>query len=162
MGCSAHSPAASACSTMTITTSMVTLSASASTSLLAPAPGLPNTSNTLSVPKPPAQRPPHKTWTIPYLTPAPISPPIHSDWSSDEDWDSTKERERISKVIRRKNRKVAEEESRKKAKERTLSCVPDLLGDTPNLLPANSLAPALKTEKATREAKKSSNRLLSS
>ena len=37
-----------------------------------------------------------------------------------------KESERISKAIRRENRNVAEEECRKKAKERTLSCAQNL------------------------------------
>ena len=114
MGHSAPSTAASPCPIMTITTSTATLSA--------PAPsGLPSTSNILSVPKPPAERPACKTWAICHPAPALISSAIHSDWSSDKDWESTKqkERERTNKIMRRENRKVAQEESRQKTTERT-------------------------------------------
>ena len=111
MGHSTPTTAASTCLTMTSITSTPSLSA--------PAPsGPPSTSNILSMLKPPVQRPPYKTWPIHHPIQTLISSPIHSDWSSEEDWDSTKqkERERISKIIRRDNRKVAEEERRKKAK----------------------------------------------
>ena len=102
------------------------------------------------------QRPPYKTWAIHHLTSAPISSLIHSDWPSEEDWNGTeqKERERISKIIRRENRKVAEEEKRKNAEERTLSsrsCVPDLLGDEPNLPLTNPSAPALEERERPHE-----------
>ena len=142
---------------MTIATSMVTLSTSVPTCLPAPAPsGPPSSSNTLSMPKPPAQRPPYKTWTICCPTQAPMSPAICSDWSSDEDWDGTKqkERQRIHTVIRIENGKAAEEESRKKAKERTLSCAPDLLGYKPIYPPPTLYPQPQKREKGHKRSKK--------
>ena len=99
MGCSVPSNAVSMCSTTTTTTSMATLSASVPTSLPAHIPsGPPSTSNTLFIPKLQMQRPPLKSLVNCHPTPTPISPPLHSDWSSDEDQDSAKqkERERIS------------------------------------------------------------------
>ena len=127
MGCSVLTTAVSTC--------LITITSTFIVSLSPPAPsGPPSTSNILSMPILSVQRPPYKTWAIYHPTSAPISSPIHSDWSSEEDWDSTKQKERIriSKVIRRENRQVAEEEKRKKAIERTLSsisCAPGLCGD---------------------------------
>ena len=61
---------------------------------------------------PPADRPPYKMWAIHYPTLVPLSSPVHSDWSLEEDWDGTKQkvRKRISKIIRKAQRKIAEEE----------------------------------------------------
>ena len=81
---------------------------------------------------------------VPPNTSASISPPIHSDWSSGEDRDGAKqkERERISEAIRIQDRKIAEEECRRMAKEKTLWCTSNLLGDKPNLPPNNPPAPS--------------------
>ena len=49
---------------------------------------------------------------------------------------SNKRSERISKIIRKEQRKIAEEERKKKEEESALlcrSCAPDLLNDKPNL-----------------------------
>ena len=62
----------------------LTTTTTSTASLSAPVPsGFPSTSNILSIPKPPAQRPPYKTWAICHPTPALISPQIHTDWASD-------------------------------------------------------------------------------
>ena len=147
MGHSKPSTVASTWPTMTTTTSMASLSAPS---------GPLSTSNILSMPKPPAHRLPYKMWAIHHPTPVPLSSLVHSDWSSEEDWDSTKqkERERISKIIRKKKRKIAEEERKKKYEERTLSsrsCAPDLLNDEPNLPLTNPPAPAPEKNKKTQE-----------
>ena len=107
-------------------------------------------------PKPQTQKPLDKTWVICCPTTAPISPPIHSDWSSDEDWDSArqKERERISEAVRIEDRKIAEEESRRKVKEKTHSCAPGLLGDKQNLPPTNHPASALVERKSPKRSKR--------
>ena len=86
---------------------------------------------------PPAHRLPEKSWAIHHATAVLLSSLVHSNWSSEEDWDGTKqkERERISKIIRREQRKIAEEE-RKKEEESALlcrSCTPGLLDDESNL-----------------------------
>ena len=124
---------------------MPTLSATAPTRLPSPTPSSPlSTSNTLSASKSQMHRMSYKTRAIHHPTSALIPPPIHSDWSSDEHADSTKQkkREMVSKAITIQYRKIVEEESRRKAKERTLSCVPDLLVDKPNLPPTDPHAPA--------------------
>ena len=84
----------------------------------------------------PAHRLPYKIWAIHHPTPVPLSSPVHRDWSSEEDWDGTKqkERERICKIIR-KERKITEEERKNKEEESALLCqlcVPDLCNDEPN------------------------------
>ena len=113
-----------------------------------PAPSdLPSTSNILSMPKLLVHRLPYKMWALCHPTPTLISSLIHSNWSSEEDWDGTKqkERERISEIIRREDRKIAEEERKRKVEERALSnrsCAPDLHNDEPNLPFTNPLAPA--------------------
>ena len=88
IGCSSSSTATSTWATMSTTTTMVNLSVPYS---------LPSISNVPSVPKPPVHRPPYKTWEICNPTAVPLSSPVHSDWSSEEDWDGTKQkRERES------------------------------------------------------------------
>ena len=98
MGCSMPPTAASTWPTTTTPTTTVNLSVPS---------GLPSTSNIPSMPKPPAHRPPYKTWPKCYPTSVPPSSPGHSDLSSEEEWDSTKqrERERIGKIIREQQRK---------------------------------------------------------
>ena len=54
---------------------------------------LPSTLNVRTVPKPSASSQLSKTWQRPY-TSVPLSSLVHSDWSSEEDWDGTKQKER--------------------------------------------------------------------
>ena len=63
-------------------------------------------------------------------------------------------RERISEVRRIQNRKIAKEESRRKAKERILSCVPDVLGEKLNLAPTNPPGPAPEKRRRPQECKR--------
>ena len=51
---------------------------------------LPSTLNTPTVPKPQGSSQTSKTWPRPY-TPVPLTAPVHSDWSLDEEWDGTKQ-----------------------------------------------------------------------
>ena len=151
MGCSSPSTVASAYPTVTITTSAVSLSA--------PVPsGMPTTLNIPSLPKSPMHRPSYKTWAVCFLTPVLLSSPVHSDWSLEEDWDGTKqkERERISETIRREDRKIADEE-RKRNEKRALSnraCVPGLLNDEPNLPFTNPPAQAPEKKGKTQDKQK--------
>ena len=130
--------------------------AKTTTTVSLPAPsGLLSTSNIPSMLKPLAHRLPYKMWAIHHPTPVPLSSPIQSDWSSEEDWDGIKqkERERISKIIRKEKRKIAEQE-RKKEEESALlcrSCAPDLLNDEPNLPLTNPPAPAPGEKEKTQE-----------
>ena len=67
------------------------------------------------------------------------------------------ERKRISKIIREKQRKTAEEERKRKEAESALlckSCVPDLLNHEPNLPLINPSAPALEGKEKTQEKQK--------
>ena len=77
-----------------------------------------------------------------------MSPP-HSDWSSDEDGDGgkQKERERISEIIKIQDKKIAKEKNMRKVKEGTLPCIPDLPSNKQNLPPTNPTAPAQEKEK---------------
>ena len=132
MGCSIPSTAVSTWPTTTTTTTV---------SLSGPS-GLLSTSNIPSMAKPPAHRPPYKMWATHCPTAVPLSSPVHSDCSSEEDWDGTKqkERERISKIIRKEQMKIAEEKGKKREEESALLCrlcAPDLLKDEPNLPPTN-------------------------
>ena len=71
--------------------------------------------------------------------------------------------ERISKIIRKKKWKIAEEDRKKKEEERALSsrsCAPDLLNDEPNVSLTNPPTPAQKERKDTRETKRTCDRLL--
>ena len=94
--------------------------------------GPPSTSNVPNVTKLPASRQPSKMLAKLYLTPVPLSSPIHSDVSSDEDWEATKLKERKDK---QDLKRTTEEERMRKEEENTLlhkSCVPDLLSAKPN------------------------------
>ena len=84
MGHSTPSTAASIWPT-TVTTTMVNLSVPS---------GLPSTSSKPSMPKQPVHRLPYKMWAIHHPTPVPFSSPVHSDWSSGENWDGTNQKER--------------------------------------------------------------------
>ena len=139
----------------TITMATLQFPFTAATATLPVSSELPNTLTTPFISKPQGSRQTSKTWPGLY-TPMPLTAPVHSDWSSDEDWDSTiqEERERTNKIVRRENRKVVEEDSRKKAKERTLlsrSCAPDWLGDKPNIPLTNPPAPVLEDRKRPQE-----------
>ena len=106
MGCLMPSTVASLWQTTTIITTMA--------NLLVPS-GPPSTSNIPTMPKLPAPRQPPKMWAKCYPTPVPLSSPVHSDLSWEEDRDGTrqKERERLSKIIREQQQKLAEEGRRK-------------------------------------------------
>ena len=97
MGCFVPFTMASTWPTTTTTTTMVNLSLPTNP---------PSTLNIPTVPKPPAPSHPSKTWERPY-TPVPLSSPVHSDWSSEEDWDGTKQKERgrLDKIIKEQQRK---------------------------------------------------------
>ena len=71
---------------------------------------LPSTLNIPIVPKPQASSQTSKSWPRPY-TPVALSSLVHSDWSSEEDWDGTKE-EREDK----QDHKRTEENSRGRKK----------------------------------------------
>ena len=89
-------PLATAMATLLIpfTTAMATLLVSSK---------LPSTMNTPTMPKPQDFSQMLKPWPRAY-TSVPLSALVYSDWSSEEDWDGTKqkERERISKIRIRK------------------------------------------------------------
>ena len=115
MGHSTPTSVVSACPPIATTTSMASLSAPAHS-------GLPSTPNILSVPKLPAHRPPYKMWVICHCTPAPISSPIHSEWSSEEDWEwhqTEGERERICEIIRMEDKRRERKGRKKKDPYRT-------------------------------------------
>ena len=76
----------------------------------------PSSSNVQTEPKPPVPNQSSKMWEKCYPTPVLLSSPVHSDWSSEEDWDETKqkERERLNKIIKEQQRKIAEARRRKR------------------------------------------------
>ena len=97
-----------------------------------------------------------KMWAIHHATPVVLSCSLHSDWSSEEDWDSTKEKkkERISTIIRKEQRRLAKEERKKKKEESGLLCrsyIPDLLNDEPNVPLTKSLGPGPEEKEKTQE-----------
>ena len=118
--------------------------------------GLPSTSDVPSMPKPPAHRLPYKMWAIHHPTPVQLSPLVHSNWSSEKDWDGTKqkERERISKIIRKAQKKITEEE-RKKGRMKKVSYYIDHVHLTYLMLSkftiTNPLAPAPEEREKTQE-----------
>ena len=128
MGCSVPSTTAeSMCPTTTTTTSTATLSTFIPTNLPASISSGPlSTSNAQPAPKAQTQMPPLKSQINCCPTPTPTSPP-HSEWSSDMGLDGAKqkERERISEIKKIQNKKIAEEEKRRKAIKGILPCAPD-------------------------------------
>ena len=85
------------------------------------------------MPKPPAPSQLSKTWAKPY-TAVPLSSSVHSDWSSEEDWDSAKqkERERLDKIIKEQQRKIAEDRRKKREEENAQLCLPNPINTKPN------------------------------
>ena len=156
MGHSAPSTVASTWPTLTTTTTLENLSVPS---------GPPSTSNIPSMPKSQVHRPPFKMLEIHHPTPVPFSSLVHSDWSSEEEWDRTKQEKReISKIIRKEQKKIVEEERKRKEEENALLCrsyVLDLLIDETNLPFTNPPAPALEEKEKTQEKqKRSCDRLL--
>ena len=94
---------------------------------------LPSTLNVPTVPKPSASSQPSKSWPRPY-TPVPLSSLVYSDWSSEEDWDSTKqkERKRLDKTIKEQQRKIAEERRKKREEESAQLYLPNPINTKPN------------------------------
>ena len=96
-------------------------------------------------------------WAKCYSTPVPLSSPVHSDWSSEDDQGRTKERERLSKIIREQQRKTAEEERKKKEEDNAMLhelCAPDLINAKPNSPLIDALVQALgEKEKNKRKIK---------
>ena len=78
MGCFMPSTVASTWPTTTTTSISVNLSVPSDP---------PSTLSVPTVPKQPTPSQPSKIWAKPYSTPVPLSSPVHSDWSSEEDWD---------------------------------------------------------------------------
>ena len=79
---------------------------------------LPATSSPPTIFKTP--RKPSKTWGKPYPTPTPLPFPVESDWlDEDRDGDKQREQERLEKIVKEQQRKIAEAWNNKKMEEET-------------------------------------------
>ena len=69
---------------------------------------------------------------------------MHSDWSQEEDWDRTqqKDRERLDKTIREQQRKIAEERRKKREEKNGQLCLPYPTTTKPNSPLIDPLVPA--------------------
>ena len=75
---------------------------------------LPSTLNVPTVPKPQSSSQTSKWWPRPY-TAVPLLSPVHSGWSSEEDWDGNKQKEREA---RQNHQRTTEKKSRGEKKEK--------------------------------------------
>ena len=71
--------------------------------------------STLNVPKPSASNQASKSWPGPH-TPVPLLSPVHSDWSTEEDVDGTKQKDQ--------QRKIADERRKKREEVNAQLCLP--------------------------------------
>ena len=143
MGCSRPSTAVSTWPTTTTITTIVNLSVPS---------GPPSTSNVPSMPKLPMHRLQYKTWVIGHQHQCYCHP-----WYTQTGpqrrigMEQSRRRERISKIIRKEQRKITEERKTKEEESALFcrSCAPDLLNDEPNLPLSNPLAPTSEEKEKT-------------
>ena len=91
--------------------------------------------------------------------PVPLSSPVQSDCSLEEDWDGTKqkERERLDKIIKEQQRKIAKERRKKREEENAQLCLPNLINIKPNSPLINPFVPVPEEKEENKRQEENKN-----